>query len=768
MNRFTAAHWGIFEVGPGQGGSAELRPFVDDPAPSPIGAGAARAYRSHLRVARPAVRRSWIERGWGARPEQRGREPFVEVTWDEALGLAAEALSATIREHGNEAVFGGSYGWSSAGRFHHAQSQVHRFLNALGGYVRSVDTYSLGAAHVIMPHIVARMDHLLGIHSSWESLADNTKLFLTFGGIPRKNTQICQGLVGQHNFDANLQDMVRKGVRFVNVSPVRDDLHVPHDWIPIRPNTDTALLLALCYTLALENLDDREFLTRYCVGFDVFETYLRGGADGVEKTPEWASRITGVAAARIRQLARELAGTRSMVNAAWSLQRAHHGEQPYWALVSLAAMLGQIGLPGGGFGVGYGTINGVGGSVPRFGGPTLPQGQNAVTSFCPVSRIGEMLESPGTGFDYNGGRHQFPHIRFIYWAGGNPFHHHQDLNRFLAAWRRPAAVIVNEQFWTATAKCADVVFPATSTLERDDIGYGTWDRYMVPMQQAIAPHGEAKDDYEIFTLLAEYLGRKEAFTEGRSTLQWLHKLYAESAERAAKQGFELPPFEQFWDGAPVLLPENPEPAPMLSKFRSDPDRHPLSTPSGRIELFSERIASFRYADCAGHAKWFEPAEWLGGAAAEQYPLHLVSDQPHTKLHSQLDHSAYSLGNKIAEREPVIMNADDARARGINEGDVVRVYNSRGSCLAGARLSTGILNGVVKIATGAWFDPADWASPRLDKHGNVNTLTLDIGASSLSQGCSAQTCLVQVERFAADPPAVTAFHLPEFVRGPERE
>jgi biotin/methionine sulfoxide reductase len=202
---------------------------------------------------------------------------------------------------------------------------------------------------------------------------------------------------------------------------------------------------------------------------------------------------------------------------------------------------------------------------------------------------------------------------------------------------------------------------------------------------------------------------------------------------------------------------------MLADFRADPAAHPLETKSGRIEIFCDTIASFGYADCPGHPTWLEPAEWLGSLKAARFPLHMVSDQPFTKLHSQLDHSAYSKANKIHAREPVMISPQDAAARGINEGDVLRVFNDRGSCLAGARVSPRIRPGVVKLSTGAWFDPSAWdADKPLEKHGNPNALTLDIGASSLSQGCAAQTCLVQVEKFAGDLPPLSAHALPAFV------
>ena len=766
MTRYTASHWGIYEVERADTADPVLKAFGPDPDPSPIGLAQLDASRAPIRVRRPAVRSSWLEHGWGAHPERRGIDPYVEVPWATALDLAATALKNVIERRGNSSIFGGSYGWSSAGRFHHAQSQVHRFLNALGGYVRHADSYSLGAARVLMPHLVATMDQLMATHTSWGVLAEHTRLFVSFGGVPAKNAQISQGMVGHHQVSQGLRGMAEAGVRFVNVSPVDSDLDTgaPHEWIPIRPNSDTAMLLAIAHTLYTEGLHDAQFLATHCEGFEKFIPYVLGEADGVAKTPEWAAALTSVPAERIRSLARELAAVRSVVTISWSLQRSHHGEQPFWALLTVACMLGQIGLPGGGFGVGYGSTNGIGNVVPRFGGPTLSQGTNAVREFIPVARITDMLERPGEPFNYNGQALHYPDIELIYWAGGNPFHHHQDLNRLLSAWRRPRSVIVNEQFWTPTAKAADIVFPVTTTLERDDIGYAAPERYMVAMRRVIAPIGEARDDFEIFADIAERLGKREDFTEGRTAQEWVRHLYDECLDRAHKAGVPLPDFDAFWAAGIFDMAPVDQPHVMLADFRADPVAHRLNTPSGKIEIYSEKIASFGYADCIGHARWYEPQEWLGGTRAARYPLHMLSDQPFNKLHSQLDHSSYSQGNKIDGREPVSLNPADAAARGIVAGDLVRVYNDRGSCLAGARLSSLISPGVVKLSTGAWFDPSAWNEERaLEKHGNPNALTLDIGASELSQGCVAQTCLVEVERHMGEAPPLTAFTPPRFVR-----
>jgi biotin/methionine sulfoxide reductase len=398
-----------------------------------------------------------------------------------------------------------------------------------------------------------------------------------------------------------------------------------------------------------------------------------------------------------------------------------------------------------------------------FSGPVLPQGENAVKTPIPVARIADMLEHPGEQYEFNGKLRTYPDIRLIYWAGGNPFHHHQDLNRLIRAWRKPDTIIVHEQYWSPSARLADIVLPATTMLERDDIGSAARDRFMIAMKRAIDPVGNARDDYEIFSALAERLGAKDAFTEGRSAAAWLRHLYDEARVRGRKFGLNLPSFEAFWSEGYLEMPAPEEPQVMLSAFRADPQTNRLPTPSGKIEIFSATIASFGYDDCAGHPAWYEPAEWLGGQSARRYPLHLISHQPSTRLHSQYDHGSVSRAAKIREREALTMHPEDAALRGISAGDVVRVFNERGACLAGVRLSDGVRRGVVVLPTGAWYDPlVPGEIGTLEKHGNPNVLTLDKGTSRLTQGCSALTALVEVERFAGEPPPVTVFDPPRFV------
>ena len=273
-------------------------------------------------------------------------------------------------------------------------------------------------------------------------------------------------------------------------------------------------------------------------------------------------------------------------------------------------------------------------------------------------------------------------------------------------------------------------------MERNDIGASGGDRFWFAMQQAIEPMGEARSEYHIYADLAQRLGFHEEYTEGRDEMEWLRHLYAQAAQRAAEAGphsIELPDFDSFWEAGNVEFAPPETPQVLLKPFRDDPATNPLRTPSGKIELFSETIDSFGYDDCPGHPTWMEPIEWLGSEKAKRHPLHMISNQPRYRLHSQLDSGELSQSKKIAGREPVWINPQDAAARGIANGDLVRLFNDRGACLAGAYVTDELRPGVVQLSTGAWYDPLDAAEPNtLDKHGNPNVLTLDKGTSKLAQ------------------------------------
>ena len=418
----------------------------------------------------------------------RGAEPFVEVSWDRALDLVAGELERVRAEYGNEAIYGSS-GWGSAGGFHDARGQLSRFLNLNGGFVDQVTNYSFGAASVIVPRIVGSMSPVVGPVNSWPVIVEHTDLMVAFGGMPPKNQNVNQGGLGVHEGADWHRRAVEAGTEFVCVGPIRDDAgeQIAAVWHSIRPNTDLAVMLGLAHTLLAEGLHDAGFLARCCTGFDRLAAYLLGKSDGIAKDAEWASGISEMPAESIRRLARRMASSRTLIAVSWSVQRADHGEQPYWMTVALAAMLGQIGLPGGGFGFGYGAMHGIGAATRQVAPPKIPIGRNAVDRWIPVARLADMLLNPGAPYSFNGEDRTYPDIRLIYWCGGNPFHKQQDLNNLLKGWAKPETIIIHEPWWTPAAKRADIVLPCTTTLERNDIAASNFDRFVIANQRAIDP-----------------------------------------------------------------------------------------------------------------------------------------------------------------------------------------------------------------------------------------------------------------------------------------
>ena len=755
-----SAHWGVFQA-EWEGGELRVTPHPRDPDPSPVLQNVPAAVRNDVRVARPAVRRGWWERGPGP-SDRRGREEFVEVGWDEVLDRLAGELRRVHTDHGPTAVYGGSYGWASAGRFHHAQSQIHRFLAMAGGYTQSVNTYSGGAAEVLIPHVLGPFESVTRSVVSWEQVAAHTDTVLAFGGMALKNSQIAPGGVSRHVERSAMVAARRRGAEFVLVSPLRSDLpaEVSARWLAPEPGTDAALMIGLAHTLMVEGLHDRAFLREHCDGWETYAAYLRGapaGADGPVpggRDADWASAICGLPADEIRALARRLAAGRTLVTVAQSLQRAEHGEQPVWAALALAAMLGQIGLPGGGFCYGLGSLAHYGRVRNAVPVPTLARRPNPVRSFIPVARIADMLLHPGEPFQYDGLDLTYPDVRLVYWCGGNPFHHHQDLTRLRAALARVDTFVVHESVWTATARHADVVLPATTTLEREDIGAGGTDPLVVAMKPVAAPYGEARDDYAIFAALAERLGFGPRFTEGRTPREWLRHLWESTEKALADKGFPAPSFDGFWAAGEHELPPGPDDGGLLTALRGG---RALPTESGRVQLASALLAAFDYDDCPGHPAWLPPTE----PPTVEHPLWLVSNQPATRLHSQLDFGAASAAAKVDGREVMRIHPTDAAPRGIASGDVVRLVNGRGACLAAARVTDEIRPGVVQLPTGAWYTPASEDDPTC-VHGNPNVLTRDVGSSRLAQGCTGQLTTVQVERYVGDPPAVRAHRRPRLV------
>ena len=287
----TATHWGPFLVRSDGTRVQAVEPHPCDPDPSPLGQGLLAV--AECRVARPSVRRSWLEHGPGAAGEARGHEPFVEVSWDRALDLVAGELARVRDAHGHDAVYGGSYGWGSSGRFHSPTGQTTRFLRLFGGYTASQGTYSGSAAEAILPHILGlSYNAAIGAQTSWAQIVAHSRLVVSFGSLRLSNAQVTFGGQGPHHTRRWLDAARRQGIRFVNIGPLADDEPSDLDsrWLPIRPGTDVALMSGLIHTLATEGLADQGFLDRYCHGWPRLWDHLSGADDGCPRSAGWVAR----------------------------------------------------------------------------------------------------------------------------------------------------------------------------------------------------------------------------------------------------------------------------------------------------------------------------------------------------------------------------------------------------------------------------------------------------------------------------------------------
>ena len=763
----TAGRWGAMNVEVKDGKIVSSTGALAKTIPNSLQSTAADQVHTTARIQHPMVRKSYLDNP--LQPAKgRGEDTYVQVSWEQALKLIHEQHDRIRKANGPSAIFAGSYGWRSSGVLHKAQTLLQRYMNLAGGYSGHSGDYSTGAAQVIMPHVVGSVE-VYEQQTSWPLILENSQVVVLWGMNPLNTLKIAWSSTDEQGLEY-FHQLKKSGKPVIAIDPIRSETIEFFDdnatWIAPNMGTDVALMLGIAHTLMTQGKHDKVFLEKYTTGYPQFEEYLTGKSDNTPKSAVWAAEITGVPEAQIVKLAELMAANRTMLMAGWGMQRQQFGEQKHWMIVTLAAMLGQIGTPGGGFGLSYHFANG--------GNPTrrsavlssmqgsLPGGCDAVDKI-PVARIVEALENPGGAYQHNGMNRHFPDIRFIWWAGGANFTHHQDTNRLIRAWQKPELVVISECFWTAAAKHADIVLPATTSFERNDLTMtGDYsNQHLVPMKQVVPPRYEARNDFDVFAELSERWekGGYARFTEGKSELQWVETFYNVARQRGASQQVELPPFAEFWQANQLIeMPENPDSERFIrfADFCRDPLAHPLKTASGKIEIFSQRIADYGYPDCPGHPMWLEPDEWQGNAEPEQ--LQVLSAHPAHRLHSQLNYSSLRELYAVANREPVTIHPDDAQERGIQDGDTVRLWNARGQILAGAVISEGIKPGVICIHEGAWPD-LDLTADGICKNGAVNVLTKDLPSSRLGNGCAGNTALAWLEKYNGPELTLTAFEPP---------
>ncbi|MBT0882257.1 molybdopterin-dependent oxidoreductase [Campylobacter sp. 2018MI13] len=816
----TGAHWGILKLTIKDGKVVKSEPF--DANQTKNLKNDLQHYTSDLvyanRVKYPYVRKSFLENPLDNKPELRGKDEWVRVSWDKALKLVAESLKRTYDEKGANGIFAGSYGWKSSGNVHNSRILLHRFMNLTGGFVGSLGDYSTGASQVIMPHVVGSIE-VYEQQTNLDLVLENTKVIVIWGANPIDTLKIAWTVTDGEG-RAYMEKIKESKIKVICIDPRASStvkfFEGKGEWLAPRPNTDVAMMMGMATYLIDNKLYDAEFMENYTIGFDKFSDYLMGKTDGVKKDSKWAENICGIKASVIENLAKELRENLSLVMSGWGMQRAHHGEQPHWMLVTLCAMLGHIGKDGGGFGLSYHYSNGgvattnapiVGGINASMNGlwdkgvfkgvkqgtfdkngkfipgnsgagENLPEWLSKTSdNEIPVARIADMLLNPGKTIDHNGKKITYSDIDFVYWVGGNPFVHHQDLKTLKKAWQKLKTVVVNEIYWTPTARMADILLPTTSQYERNDISMsGDYSNmHIVPMKAAVMPVEESKDDMQIFVELAKVYGTLcaiskgasekdaamlatklvNAYTENQTPEQMIEKYY-----NAAKKStsVEMPEFKEFWENNKALKFEASQDAYEFVRFKDfveDPILNPLGTPSGLIEIYSETIEKMNYKDCKAHPMWFEPIEWLG-MKEKSAEFHMISPHPTSRLHSQLCHTSLRETYAVNGHEPILINSEDAKAKGIKNGDLVEVFNARGKVIAGAVVSNDVLKGVVVLQEGGWYDPDDNNDC---KYGCANVLTIDIPTSELANGNISHTALVNIKKFEGEKPEIVVFTEP---------
>ncbi len=643
----------------------------------------------------------------------RGSGRFERIGWDEALGEVARQLRRVRDTYGPAAILDCSRTGSLS--MLHGRGPVQRMLHMFGGCTELWSNISAEAeVFAVRATYGAKADYKSAGREPGDYV--NSRLMLLWGWSP------ADGTFGTGTLQY-LKVAKQHGVRMICVDPrvTRTSHDLADEHVFIRPSTDTAALLAMAWVIASEGLHDQAYLDRHVLGFDEahlppgapagasYWSYLMGQGDGIRKTPEWAEAITGIPAATLRRLAVEFATTKpAALHTGYAPGRTIHGEQFHRAAYALAAMTGNVGVPGGN----SGTSNGATG---RGGIRPMPVGTNPAGARVASSLLADLLDRGQAG--------GYPaDVKLIYSAAGDLFNQLPNINKILAAAERLEFMVVHDHFVTPTARYADVVLPATTFWERNDV-HTPWagaGHYAIFMRQAIAPVEECRNDLDICTELARRLGL--AGYNDKTEEEWLRELTRETIDD----------FDTFRARGLARLPA-PEDAVAFAKEIRDPARHPFTTPSGKIEIYSMALAA--NPDPYGLGAIPPIPTWIPLAEDGRHPLRLVSPKSRARTHSI--HGNQPILAR-ADRDDVWINPADAHARGIADGRPVRVFNDRGETVLPARVTDRIAPGVISIKEGAWFTPD--AAGR-DTRGCANVLTPD--RASPAGASTFNTCFVEI-------------------------
>ena len=687
---------------------------------------------------------------------ERGSGEFEEISWDEAFTLFADKLTYTIEKYGNEAVYK-QYGSGTWNGLMSTSGGWSRLLNMMGGYLGYYGNYSYAQIGTCTKFHYGNPDEQMG--NSFEDSAKNSKLIVLWGNNPQETRMSGGGVLF-----TSLWAKKKAGVKIIVIDPRQSDsvVTLADEWLAPRPGTDAALVAGMAHVMVSEGLHDQAFLDSHCQGFDEkhmpkgvpagnsYRSYLMGeGTDGIEKTPQWAASITGVPADAIVRVAREIAlGGPANIAQGWGPQRHANGENQARAIYTLAALTGNVGIPGGGTGGREGYFWPVSDWFPDGDNPVKTQ----ISVFGWTDAIVRGPQMTALRDGVRGKDKLDVGIKFMLAYAGNMLSsQHADINRtrkILKDTKLCEFIVVVDNQMTASAKMADLILPDTTTAERWDMApseYTGDTAYVIMCEKAIEPLFNSKPSYEICTGIAKKLGIEKKFTEGRTGEEWVRWLH----DTTRKAHPDFPTFEDLRTQG-VYRYHNPKGLTVpLKSFRDDPVANPLDTPSGKIEIFSSELWTMSHTwqfDNPGPGDKITALPehvdtWEGAVEAQtnkKYPLQVIGHHFKGRTHSTYGNVAWT---KEAHPQKVWINPRDAQARGIANDDMVEVFNDRGRIRIPAKVTPRILPGVLSVPQGAWFHPDENG---VDTGGAVNTLT-NIHPTPISKGNGQHTALAQVEK-----------------------